>query len=159
MGAEKLTSEILEANQILAEINDQLATTVLWATQNAPNALRKLQNKWEEACSHADSPQLPEFLDQCEGLRADSECLQNHIVEQAQYFTHTAEDRLSDLKKAAGKDKNTEENIKKAFEQWNGIVKPQLIYLYGKSELLEKSILDMMQFQILLYEEIILCEK
>jgi len=144
MSAEKLTSEILEANQILAEINDQLATTVLWATHNAPSALRKLQNKWKKACGE-DSTQSPEFQKQCEDLLADSEFLQTHIVEQAQYFTHTAEDRLSDLEKAAGKDKNTEENIKKAFEQWNGIVNPQLIYLYEKSEQLEKSILDMMQ--------------
>ena len=72
--------------------------------------------------------------------------LQTHIVEQAQYFKDVAEDRLSALELLAGKDKLAEELIKDVFKQWNEKVKPQLICLYEKSEQLEKSILDVMQF-------------
>ncbi|MBC8509621.1 MAG: hypothetical protein H8D34_32640 [Chloroflexi bacterium] len=146
MSAEKLASEIMEANEVLAEIYDQLAKTGSWATHNAPRALRKLQDKWEKVCLAAGSTQSPEFQEQCENLLTDNKVLQTHIVEQAQYFTDTAEDRLSALELLAGKDKNTEEIIKDVFEQWNGKGKPQLICLYEKSEQLEKSILDMMQF-------------
>ena len=146
MSAEKLTSELAEAREMLAEINEQLEKISHWSTDNAAGALGKLQDKWEKACLDAVSTQSPEFQGRCEDLLADSEVLQTHIVEQAQYFTNTAEDRLSALELLAGNDKDMQDLTKQVFERWNGTVKPQLTCLYEKSEQLEKSILDMMQF-------------
>ena len=144
MNLEKTNLDTEEAREMLADILDALEETAQWCTQNAAEALSKLQDEWGRTCACAESTDTEPFQQECQTLLEDCAIFQNQVIAKTRYFTDIAQDRLPIIQELAGSDVAIQSLCREVAERWNDTEQPQLMFLYEKSEELEKIIRDLM---------------
>ena len=140
MSTVTLSPEAQGTRDALAAIMDEYEYTVAWFTQNAYPALRKLQDRWQLACSEATLEGVAAFRDNCSELLADSAVLRLAITEQAERFANIAKNRLPAIAALAADDETITSLVKLAVDQWNADGQPHAVRLHGYVEQLEDGI-------------------
>ena len=140
MSAVTLSPEAQGTRDALAAILDDHEHTAAWFTRNAYPALRKLQDRWQLACSEATPEDVAAFRDNCSELLADCAVLRLAITEQAEHFANIAKNRLPAIAALAADDETIQSLVKLAVDQWNAAGQPRAVRLYGYVEKLENGI-------------------
>lgn len=146
MDTTNMPSEIKEAWDILAEINDLLGKISQWAGSEADVIIKELHGKWQELCSNTKTARSKEFLDQCKKLLAECAFFREKIVEKSQSFAENTKDKISLISELAGDSKETKSLLGEVLKLWNEIEQPRLVFLCEKTAELETRIMDMMEF-------------
>jgi len=143
-----MPSEIREAWDILAEINDLLGQASQWSGNEADVTIKKLHEKWQDLCSKTETARSKQFLDQCEKLLAECASFREKIVEKSRSFAENTKDKISLIAELAGDNKETRSLLEEVLKLWNEIEQPRLVFLYEKTAELEARIMDMMEFAV-----------
>ena len=104
MGAERISIEVKEARENLAQIMDMLEGTAHWCAQNAYPALSALCERWEKVCSQPEPIEWAVFRAQCEDLLGDCNAFQTYVYRAGCEFRDRVENRLAHLEEFKGKD-------------------------------------------------------
>ncbi len=148
MGTTNMSSEVKEARQIIAEINDLLSVLTQWAGDEADAAIKGLHSKWHELMAKTEDPISKEFIDECEKLLGECESFHTEAGEKILSFVEDAKEKVSMIKELAGGDKEIMSILEEVLKLWNEAVQPRLKFLCDNTAELASSIMGMMKFVV-----------
>lgn len=144
MDTTNIPSNIKQAMEIIAEINDLFGEITQWAGGDADAAIKELFDNWQELMSKSETAISKKFIDECTKLLKGCISFREDIVEKSQFFAKNTKDKISSINKLAGDDKEIESMLKDVLKLWNEFGQPRLEFLFEKAEELESSIRDIM---------------
>ena len=139
-----MPSEIKEAWEILAEINDLLGELIQWAGDDAVVTINKLYDEWQDLCSETASARSVLFYDRCKEILNECDSYCNDIVSKGRGFEETAKDKFLLITQLAGDNKETRLLLEDFLKLWNEVLQPQLVLLLGNATALVSRIMDIM---------------
>jgi len=148
MNETKLSPNVQEAKDIVANLATSIGVVENWSTSKAESTINGLFDDWEKLCKETESAKSRIFCEQCEEILQRCTSFQNTIAAKSDSFKAEVELELKDILDKVGDDNET---IKSLLEQiigpgWNDLVRPRLLFLYKASVELETSIRNMIEF-------------
>ena len=146
MAKTNIPSEIKQAWEILAEINDMLGQLISWTAGEANERTNALHLKWQALCSETKSAVSMEFYNRCQDILKECNSFRTDIVNKAMAFADKAQSRGPVISELAGENKETKALMEEILKLWNEVEHPRLVFLYEKTAGLESRIMDMIEF-------------
>ena len=140
MSAVTLSPEAQGTRDALAAILDECEGIIEWFTDNAYPALRKLQDRWQSACSEATLETLDAFRNNCSELLADCAELRLVITGKATRFANIAKNRLPAIAALTADDETIKNLAQQTVDHWNAAGQPHAVRLHGYVGQLEDGI-------------------
>jgi len=146
MSETKLSPEIKEAWDILAEINDSIAEIDNWLNVVANNTINGIIDKWQGLCSATQNAKSQQFCEMCRKILNEIDSFQQELVDKARLFAETSKDRLEMVSELARDNEQTKNLQKEILDMWNHVQQPMIAMFFEKSRQMEESIHGMVEF-------------